>query len=370
MPFSFDVSNGLVHTPSSTSLSLATILQPFGDMDGMLEEGGYSPIHDYMDGSSQSMMATGMHTPVDLSVSLEQTLGNSTEYTNENSGSSASAHSTETRSRQSSLHPRPPIRDPFSMETWPYQTPILEHPDVVVAREGWSYFKCNPKSIRSACPKTAKIYLEGLEETLRSRDVWQQSDLPLETVKPVSDPCSITIAPITSFTRDKILAITQNFLRKASKIHYTNLSSRQHTAHTDSTGVIILPHSRILEHFLEVYACHFEPYYTSIPTRLLNANELTQVGNIRAVTLLLLLMIALGASTTPSVEARFLTCGLTEACRIAFLDISENDMEHAEDLNLLRCGLLFTTATVWSGDKWQMDVGCLFQLKNHLEATG
>ena len=94
------------------------------------------------------------------------------------------------------------------------------------------------------------------------------------------------------------------------------------------------------------------------------------MGNVSAATLLLLLMVALGASTTPSVEARFLTCGLTEACRTSIIDIIENDTEHGEDLNLLQCGLLFPTAAVWSGDKWQMDVGCLLHLKDHLKATG
>ena len=371
LPFSFDLSDGLVHSPSSTSLSLTTMLQPFGDMDGVLEEGAYSPTFDYMDEGTLSMIPTGTQTPVDFSGSLEHSLRSSNEFTGQASEPSASAHVAETgsRSRRDSLRPRPPIQDPFSMETWRYRASILEHPDIVAAREGWSYFKCNPTSARGACPKTANIYLEGLEETLRSRDVWPCDLLP-ETFKPVPDRCSIKIAPFTSFTRDKILAITQNVLHKASKLNYTNLSSRQNAAHRDSTGFILLPPSKTLEHFLEAYVCHFEPYYSSVPARLLNANELTQKGNVSAATLLLLLMVALGASTTPSVEARFLTCGLTEACRTSFLDIIENDMEHGEDLNLLRCGLLFTTAAVWSGDKWQMDVGCLFQLEDHLKATG
>ena len=40
---------------------------------------------------------------------------------------------------------------------------------MVGGQEGWHSFKCNPTTNPSACPKTARIHLEGLEQT-RGKD--------------------------------------------------------------------------------------------------------------------------------------------------------------------------------------------------------
>ena len=334
-------------------------------MEGLLEEGGSSPSDNELDRGSQSLVTTGMQTPVDFGMPLEPSLLSSNEYIGRGLGPAAPAHIAEvgSPSHRSRSRIRPPTQEAFSSETWLCQTSVLEHHAIVAAREGWSYFKCNPTSARSACPKTARIHLEGLEETLKSRDAWQHYDSLPEIVKPAANRYSIKIEPFSSFTRDKLLAITQSFLHKASTIHGANFSSGLNATYMESTGFIILPPPNILEHFLEAYVCHIEPYYPSVPAGLLSANNLMRVGNARAASLLLLLMIALGASATSIVEARFLTSGLTEACRISLFDIVEKDIELSEDLNVLRCGLLFMTAAVWSGDKWHMDVSCFCHLE-------
>jgi len=90
---------------------------------------------------------------------------------------------------------------------------------------------------------------------------------------------------------------------------------------------------------------------------MLKPNELMQLSNGKASSLLLLLMVAQGAMATPTVEARYLTSGLTEACRLSLFDIIEKDIVLSSDPIVLRCALLFTTLAAWSGDKWHMDVG-------------
>lgn len=356
----FDAGNGFMQTPPDSSHSLSSTIQPFGEMDGILGDGEYSPSEDDLDGGSHAMMSAGLQLPLDFGIALDPSLQNSNEYIGRVSGPSPPAPLVEARSlsERSSPHPRPPTQDSFPSETWLSQASVLEHHAVVAAREGWSYFKCNPTSSRSACPKTARIHLEGLEQTLKSQDAWDQRELLPEIVKPASNRYSIRVEPFNSFTRDKLLAITQIFLHRASKIHYANHSSGHNTPNTESTGFIILPPPHILEHFLEAYACHLEPHYPSVPAGLLNANDLMRVGGPQAASLLLLLMIALGASATPNVKARFLTSGLIEACRISLVDSIEKNVELV-DLNVLRCGLLFTIAAVWSGDKWHMDVRSL-----------
>ena len=274
----------------------------------------------------------------------------------------------ESPSDSTSLNSRSSSRGAFS-EMSTSQCSIQEHKAVVVARDGWSCFKCNPPADPSACPKTARIHLEGLEQTLKNRDAWTQRDLVPELSKSEAKQPNIQIGTLSSFTREKLLAVTQSFLHKALEIHYSNLPNRQNMSFTESTGFIVLPPPTILEHFLKAYVYRFEPYYPSVSACSLNPNDLMQAGNARVSSLLLLLMIAHGASATPTVEARSLTSGLTEACRISLFDVIDKDIELIQNLNVLRCGLLFTTVAVWGGDKWHMDVGCIPHLSVYLKCS-
>ena len=58
----------------------------------------------------------------------------------------------------------------------------------------------------------------------------------------------------------------------------------------------------------------------------------------------------------PSTEARWLTGGLTEACRISLFDLIEQNIVLSGDPLVLHAALLFTEQAAWSGDKWQMDI--------------
>jgi hypothetical protein len=111
-----------------------------------------------------------------------------------------------------------------------------------------------------------------------------------------------------------------------------------------------------MQFFLKSYAVRYEPYYSSIPGGRLNPNILMQSSNSKAASLLVLLMVATGAAATPTVEARYLTSGLTEACRISLFDTIEKDISQSREPLILRSGLLFITLAAWSGDKWHMDV--------------
>ena len=353
-----DTGNSILQTPPTTSHSIDSTMQLFGDMDGFLKQNGYSPSEDGLDGAGQSLMASGMQLPMDFDMSLEPSVQDPNEYSGESMGSSTPAHFTGSVSDSQRSSPRPRFGVP---NHYPSVTPRepesgSDHQAVITARECWSYFKCNPTSSRKGCPKTGRIHLDGLEQTLKNQDAWQHLMLLPEIVKPVSDRYSIKVDPFNSFTRDKLLAITQLFLHKATNTHTANFSNRHHTIAAEDTGFIVLPPPNTLELLLEAYTCHLDPHYLIVPTGLLDTNNLMRVGCAQTASLLLLLMIALGASAIPNVEARSLTHGLIEACRIPFRDVVEKNAELTEDFNVLRCGLLFTIAAVWSGDKWHMDV--------------
>lgn len=78
-------------------------------------------------------------------------------------------------------------------------------------------------------------------------------------------------------------------------------------------------------------------------------------------TILILLMIGLGATAIPTLGARHITGGLTEVCRLALSQINESDLGSSSDPIMSHCALLYLTLGIWSGDKYQMDVSQLFR---------
>jgi hypothetical protein len=244
---------------------------------------------------------------------------------------------------------------------------------IIAAQDGWTVFRCTPSIPSNSCPRTARLNLERLELSLKNHEgwgtwspSWDESDFQLGG--------QIAVAKFGEATRDKLLAITQSFLHKALEIHKDGGGSSHNGESPGSvasgSNFILLPPARVLEYFLRSYANCFERYYPTSARGLLDTNELMQNYNDKASSLLILMMIAQGAMNIPSVEARWLTGGLTEACRISLFDLVEKNIIMAGDPIVLRAALLFTVQAAWSGDKWQMDIamgqrGMYFAMLRH-----
>jgi hypothetical protein len=227
--------------------------------------------------------------------------------------------------------------------------------EVVIAAEGaWNLARCNPPSIAGTCPRTAIVHLECLEQKSKHEGTWSSLEKYLEQVDwDASDLASVV--PLTSRTRDKMVAITQSFLHKALEIHRGGLSYPKSGYSTPGDfNFIVLPSAKILEYFLRSYVRSLSMYYPLVTAGRLDPNEMIQ--NNQASTLLVLLMIAQGAAAMPMAEARYLAAGLAETCRISLFDIVEKDVELSADPIALRAALLFIVLGVWSGDKWLMDI--------------
>ncbi|KAI5361129.1 hypothetical protein Slin15195_G122420 [Septoria linicola] len=263
-----------------------------------------------------------------------------------------------------STHPRQSIASSQSLpshSSTPLPDSVYELPEVIKAQDAWSVFKCTPIVPSSACPKTAKRNLERLEDTLRNREGWS-SWSPAWDEADFAGGDHLTVTQLHESTRDKLLAITQSFLHKALEIHREggNRSSSEagHTCPNSGYGssFVLLPPARVLEYFLRSYANSFERYYPLTSRGVLDANELMHCYNDRAASLLVLMMIAQGAMNIPSTDARLLTGGLTEACRISLFDLIERNIIMSADPIVLHSALLFIVQAAWSGDKWQMDI--------------
>jgi len=260
---------------------------------------------------------------------------------------------------------------PSSRNTSMVENGIPDLAAIIAAQDGWTVFRCTPSIPSSSCPRTAKLNLERLELSLKNTDLWSnwrpsldESDLQYGE--------QLSVAQLHESTRDKLLALTQGFLHKALDIHKdgTSSSSSGESPGSTASSFILLPPARVLECFLRSYVSSFERFYPMCSRGALDANELMQVYNDKASTLLILMMIAQGAMIIPTLEARSLTGGLTEACRISLFDLIEKNIIMAGDPIVLRAALLFTVQGAWSGDKWQMDIamgqrGMYFAMLRH-----
>lgn len=237
----------------------------------------------------------------------------------------------------------------------------LQEPDAVLAsHSAWPYFQSHRVEKYSFFPpKTAAIYLEGLAQTLRNQATWQAWTASLdERSLDISTERKISTEPIVGWSREKLLAITQGFLHKALDIHKISYNRDDTPTSPGSTheAFLMLPPPEVMQYFLRSYVVRYEPYYSSIPGGRLDPNSLMHSSNSKAASLLILLMVASGATSTATPEARYVASGLTEACRVSLLDTVEKDIAQAREVLFLRSALLLICLAAWSGDKWHMDM--------------
>jgi hypothetical protein len=243
---------------------------------------------------------------------------------------------------------------------------------IVAAQDGWNVFRCTPPIPPSSCPRTAKLNLERLEQSLRNHEGWSKWRPAWEDADFAGGE-HLTVMQLHESTRDKLLAITQTFLHKALEIHRegtTGAPAGMEPPSSSGSNFVLLPPARVLECFLRSYANSFERFFPLTSRGIVDANELMQSHNDKVASLLVLMMIAQGAMAMPSLEARSLTGGLTEACRISLFDVIEKNIIMASDPIVLRSAVLFTVQAAWSGDKWQMDIamgqrGMYFAMLRH-----
>jgi len=231
----------------------------------------------------------------------------------------------------------------------PTDSSIPEFEVVLAAEASWPLARCNPPLYSGACPRTAIVHLECFEQKSKQEGTWNSLEQYLHNLQDTADVQRVV--PLTSRSRDKMLAMTQSFLHKALDIHRGGIYPKSNPG---DFNFIVLPPSNIVEYFLCSYVQSLSLYYPLVMGGVVDPNDM--LSNNQASTLLVLLMIAQGAAAVPTAEARYLSAGLTETCRISLFDCIEKNVELSADPTALRCALLFTLLGAWGGDKWQMDI--------------
>lgn len=218
-------------------------------------------------------------------------------------------------------------------------------------------FRCNPMRHQRINPRVGGEYLQKLEETLNNQSVWTGPGF----FRPQLNHTAMTVAPIQSNLRDKLMVISQSFLSKARDVHRTigesdSMSTGASLPKSSLTGFFILPPSQVLEDFLRTYAARVEPYMPSFPSSSIDLTTPMTSTDDKPTILLILLMMAHGVMGKAEPRARYVAAGLVEICRISISDILEKDVQKASEPMMLRCALLYLNAAAWSGFKWHADV--------------
>jgi hypothetical protein len=240
--------------------------------------------------------------------------------------------------------------------------------DVInIVQDSWAGFRCNQNRPDLPNFQTTSMHLKGLAEMLHSQDVWDRWPVPVtDKLEPISSS-HITCRPVSSQTRDKMSSMFQSMLQTTFHSHGLSRSPSMppgfsETSWDDRLGAsrmnsyVVLPPTEILEAFLRSYTNRIEHLYPSVCGGEIQPNSmLANSRNPEIPALLLLLMIAAGATGSGRRDSFYFTNGLTEICRVNLWQLSEHNAELRSDLAVLRCTLLLTILAAWSGDKCQMD---------------
>ena len=243
---------------------------------------------------------------------------------------------------------------------------VLEDEVIVAAQDHWSCFKCNP-SPDAACPETASIHLDTLVETLVNQDAWDSLDVQ-QAESDLAMSKAISTGPVLRSVRDKLLGYTRQLLRGAMESRlpsfWVQSPSKEELEYiVNRAEQLILPPPHVLRYFLRAYVCGFEPFYPTVAKGILNPDNLLDEKSNNS-PLLLLLLFAQGAMTTPTIEARTFSSGLTEICRIALNQTMEKEcfLIRTEPA-FMRAALHYLNLAVWGGDNWHMIDVCTWHEK-------
>jgi hypothetical protein len=231
---------------------------------------------------------------------------------------------------------------------------VEEHDHIAEVEESWPAFRCNPPKSSASYPSTSGIYLDGLFTLLRNHEAWSSWTCKTQ-LKPSIPPGRVSVEPFDDVSREKLTVVTQSFLYHALDVHKARSMNSSHSKTSHSSGFMILPPAKTLEYFLSAYVRHFETYSVCRSGNSLKPNWLLHQSDANLSSLLILLMLAYGAAAESTPEARYLSSGLIEVCRISWQNVVEHDIELTREPTALLSGLLLTTLQAWSGDKAFME---------------
>ncbi|KAF3021449.1 hypothetical protein E8E14_007807 [Neopestalotiopsis sp. 37M] len=228
---------------------------------------------------------------------------------------------------------------------------------LMTTEAAWPMARCTPPIYSGACPQTALDHLQRLAQKSSylgtTGSAWSTLEHDLSSVN-LDDADLASVVPMHDQTRDRLVCISQSFHKKAIEVHGGEDRGRDTPGKWGPMSYLNFPSSKILEYFMKTYVRSLTLFYSLVSAGSIDPNAMHR--NDPASIILMLLMIAQGASAVDSEDARILSMGLIEICRISLLDVIDKNVEMSADPTALRAALLFAHLGAWSGDKWLMDI--------------
>ncbi len=225
------------------------------------------------------------------------------------------------------------------------------------SQEAWPCFRCNPPADKKTHHRTSRDFLDHLEYAFESFVTFGIGTSQVEWIDydTVTEDC-VEIEPFQDKARDKLMGFIERFLEKAQASHGSIRNGQEQPYLSLDLESVAFPRAKVLEYFLRAFAHYYEPYFGVIPGCTLSLTDMMQSQDAEVFSLLILLMIAQGATTLPTDEARQLKSGLVEACRLALSELVEKEHSMSANLVMLQSALLFVNMASWSGDNLHMKV--------------
>ncbi|KEF51225.1 uncharacterized protein A1O9_12728 [Exophiala aquamarina CBS 119918] len=238
-----------------------------------------------------------------------------------------------------------------------------KHPEIMAELPHWNICRCTPAQ-SATIPKDLEPEAFSPSQLFGMSGSWSDSIEKWRERTFKSDE-HITQVDLTEETREWMLVILQSLLQLSPDFHVLKPSFRSSlsssTSNVDggqrpSNSFMLLPPNGSLRRYLEIYLTSFEPFLPSIPALSLNPNKLATSSNERGATVLLLLMVALGAMLDPAIKARHFSKVLFELCRHTILDTIAKDDGTSRQTLTLHCALLFVVGAAFSGKRLHMNI--------------
>jgi hypothetical protein len=215
--------------------------------------------------------------------------------------------------------------------------------DQVEALEGWPLFQCNPVTPSSAHQFNAAAHVKNLYALLKNSNCGAANE-------PRPSGSSGPIEPLLATTREKMAAILQGLFSEAQQLY--GIRSQDQGLH-----VLTMPTPFEMDFLFRAYRDCCEPHYPLMPLASLGINEYIGSSHTILPSIRLFLMTAVGALTAGAgTEYPEIAHGMVDICRTALRRLVEQNIKLASDPDVALCAWLLVIATVWSGNKWHMDV--------------
>ncbi|KAF5250380.1 hypothetical protein FANTH_4413 [Fusarium anthophilum] len=220
------------------------------------------------------------------------------------------------------------------------QIPNLEH---------WSICQCNPRPQYSA-KDMGKSSIIAMEQNFMHPGSW--SDIIPDWRLKHFDPAEcFTNVPLLASTREWMVVIVQKLMHVAMDVH--DLTG---TEFGPSRSYIRLPPTHALQNYLEIVLRNCEPFYPTLPARILDPYTLIDNESGPESSLLLFLMLAFGSMIDPAPKARRFSTALMEVCRHSMRGVLELDPNATKSTLTAYQGFMFTLTGSFSGDKAHMNI--------------